>query len=199
MTRADWIVAVDTTCTALAEVDHSVLGLGQSVELPADATVCTHEVRDESPHYAVSVALSGPPDAELLDGIGGHFAASAIVGVGSATTRKASGSTGARQALTNARDRDGGRAVRFPGWAQLTGTVPLRQVLASSAIDGISQLGGGSPDPDALLITRGFVRPRWCSGELVLAVLPAGRNSAGAPLVAPFEVPNPTPCCAQHP
>ena len=199
MIRSDWIVAVDTTRTALAEVEHSVLGLVQSVELPADATVCTHEVRDEAPHYAVSIALTEPPDAELLDRIGRHFDASAIIGGGSSATIEPAGSSGARQALTDSRERDGGRAVRFPGWAQLTGTVPLRQVLASSAIGRISQLGGGLPDPDALLTTRGFVRPRWRSGELVLAVLPAGRNSAGAQLVAPFEVPNPTPCCAQHP
>ena len=36
---------VDTPLTTLAETEHVLLGLGQRVELPADAFVCTHMVR----------------------------------------------------------------------------------------------------------------------------------------------------------
>ncbi|MFE9727753.1 hypothetical protein ACFYQ5_30350 [Streptomyces sp. NPDC005794] len=43
------------------------------------------------------------------------------------------------------------------------------------------------------MVTREFVRPQWRDGELVLAAMPA----VGGTLV-PFEVPDPTPCCADH-
>jgi hypothetical protein len=46
---------------------------------------------------------------------------------------------------------------------------------------------------DDLLDTRDHVRPEWQAGELVLAVTPVHNG-----LFAPFEVPNPTPCCADH-
>ena len=43
---------------------------------------------------------------------------------------------------------------------------------------------------DDVVATRAFVRPLCRGGRLVLPVLPAGRGR-----LAPFEVPNPTPCC----
>ncbi|MGW5639490.1 hypothetical protein ACWEWQ_32575, partial [Streptomyces sp. NPDC003832] len=49
------------------------------------------------------------------------------------------------------------------------------------------------PAPSARLTTREHVRPHWQSGTLVLTAMPA----AGGTLV-PFEVPEPTPCCADH-
>ena len=54
-------------------------------------------------------------------------------------------------------------------------------------------LGGGLLPPAAMLLTRDFCRPVYEAGALVLHVLPAGPGR-----VAPFEVPNPTPCCAAH-
>ncbi|WP_337191951.1 hypothetical protein [Streptomyces sp. HUCO-GS316] len=51
----------------------------------------------------------------------------------------------------------------------------------------------GRPGPDTRLVTGNHVRPQWQNGELVLAAMPA----AGGTLV-PFEVPYPTPCCADH-
>lgn len=42
-------------------------------------------------------------------------------------------------------------------------------------------------------MTRDHVRPQWQDGELVLTLMPA----VGGVLV-PFEVPDPTPCCADH-
>jgi hypothetical protein len=42
--------------------------------------------------------------------------------------------------------------------------------------------------------TQDHVRPEWREGQLVLALVPAAGNT-----LAPFEVPNPTPCCADHP
>lgn len=87
-----------------------------------------------------------------------------------------------------------GRAVLYPGVAGLTGTVTVAELLSGSAIDRVAVLGGsGEPAPDQRLLTRDFVRPEWRDGELVLTAMPA----AGGVLV-PFEVPDPTPCCADH-
>lgn len=85
-----------------------------------------------------------------------------------------------------------GRAVRFAGVELLTGTVPIADVLSRTAIDRVLVLGGGSA-AGAVLDTRDFVRPEWRDGRLTLLVLPAGPGR-----VAPFEVPDPTPCCAAH-
>jgi hypothetical protein len=87
-----------------------------------------------------------------------------------------------------------GRAVVFPGSASLTGVVRVGDVLANSAIARFQVIGGpDQPGPNDLLDTRDHVRPEWQHGELVLAVTPAGPGR-----YAPFEVPNPTPCCADH-
>jgi hypothetical protein len=86
-----------------------------------------------------------------------------------------------------------GRAVIFEGSAELVGTLTVGDVLAGSAIDRVEVLGGGVPSPDLLLDTRDFVRPQFRDGELVLTTTPA----AGG-LLIPFEVRNPTPCCAGH-
>ncbi|MFD0817483.1 hypothetical protein ACFQ0D_03925, partial [Micromonospora zhanjiangensis] len=86
-----------------------------------------------------------------------------------------------------------GRAVWFPGVRELTGVLPVATLLAVSAIDQVAVLGGPPAGPDTLLDTRDFVRPQYCDGRLVLTATPAPGG-----LIAPFEVPNPTPCCAAH-
>ncbi|WP_307678107.1 hypothetical protein [Streptomyces sp. V4I2] len=43
------------------------------------------------------------------------------------------------------------------------------------------------------MVTWDHVRPQWQQGELVLTAMAA----VGGTLV-PFEVPAPTPCCADH-
>lgn len=197
MTRSDilapaaTVVVVDTELVTLAEVEHSLLVLGQAVDLPADVTACTHEVRDGAAHYAISFAFAAAPDADLFDALEHHFETSAVVRAAevSSSALTAGGALAARQAAA----RDGGRAVRFPGWQHLTGTVTVGDALTVTAIDRLHQLGGGTVEDSAELQTRDFVRPRWQHGELVLAVLPAAGGG-----VTPFEVPNPTPCCAAH-
>jgi len=91
------------------------------------------------------------------------------------------------------RARTSGRVVVFPGSTTLTGTVPVAAVVSSTRIDRIGVLGGADADGGTPLVTRGFVRPRWSGGELVLHTQPA----VGGTLV-PFETPDPTPCCAAH-
>jgi hypothetical protein len=91
-------------------------------------------------------------------------------------------------------ERIGGRAVVFPGAERLVGRITVGAVLAWSAIGGISVLGGApAPDPGVELDTRDFVRPLWMNGRLTLMALPAPGGR-----IAPFELPNPIPCCADH-
>ncbi|MDG9709293.1 hypothetical protein [Streptomyces sp. DH10] len=82
----------------------------------------------------------------------------------------------------------------YPGVTSLTGTLTVADVLARSAIDRVTVLGTPDPPgPGTPLTTRDHVRPQWQDGALVLTAMPA----AGGTLV-PFEVPDPTPCCADH-
>jgi hypothetical protein len=93
--------------------------------------------------------------------------------------------------------KDAGRAVRYPGAELLTGTLTVADLLARSAIDHVVMVGapsGEGPDPATPVLTRDHVRPEWRGGALVLPLTPAPGG-----LLAPFEVPNPTPCCADHP
>jgi hypothetical protein len=99
---------------------------------------------------------------------------------------------GAAQVLL---EREGGRAVVFPGVESLTGIRTIGEVLASSAIERVVVLGGGGEPPAKQeLDTRDFVRPQWMDGRLTLVAQPARDGR-----LVPFESPTPTPCCADHP
>lgn len=99
---------------------------------------------------------------------------------------------GAARAAAEHEARTGGRAVLYPGSKAVTGTLTVARLLEVSAVDRVTVLGAPEgPSPEAKLVTRGHVRPEWREGLLVLAAMPA----AGGTLV-PFEVPDPTPCCA---
>jgi hypothetical protein len=104
-----------------------------------------------------------------------------------------SGGEAASAAVADHHAGRAGRAVLFPGVRSLTGTMPVATMLAESAIDEVVVLGGPPPGPDTLIDTRDFVRPQYRDGRLVLTATPAPGG-----LIAPFEVPNPTPCCANH-
>ena len=87
-----------------------------------------------------------------------------------------------------------GRAVLYRGAGPLRGTMTVEEVLSVSAIDRVTVLrSAGQPRLGTQLVTCGHVRPQWQGGELVLAAIPA----VGGTLVL-FEVPEPTPCCADH-
>lgn len=83
-----------------------------------------------------------------------------------------------------------------PGADGLTGTVTVAELLARTPTTRLVVLGSPAherPEPSAEILTSGHVRPEWRAGELVLPLVPA----AGGRL-APFEVPDPTPCCADR-
>lgn len=147
----------------------SVLPLG----LPG-LFACTHLVRVPYPHVAVSLAAEGSAVAGLpgtppeLDEAAAHAAAEHAA-------------------------RRSGRAVLYPGVERLVGTLTVGEVTALSAIERVTRLGGSPPEAETVLETRDFVRPHWQDGVLTLVTMPVAGGR-----VAPFEVPDPTPCCADH-
>ncbi|WP_431874963.1 hypothetical protein [Amycolatopsis sacchari] len=184
---------IDTGTRTLREADHLAHEVAARLRLPERAVVCTHLIRSGEPHVAVSLAV--PP------GFGGlwneltRYAEHGTAGVAGGTGRSGRPelAEAAAAAACEHEAGNGGRAVVFPGSALLTGTLPVSDVLTRTAITRVVSIGGPVPGDDDLLDTRDHVRPEWRDGELVLAV-----TSIHSGRFAPFEVPNPTPCCADH-
>lgn len=197
------VIGVDAGSGNLREADHLIHNLVDRLGLPPGAVGCTHLIRTGRPHTALSFAL---PDADSAQEAWLRLTASlahddqATVGValGDRSYGPDELAEGAAQAADEHARRTSGRAVLYPGVQRLTGTVPLRLLLDGTAIERVTVLGTPhgaqhQPAPETLVLTRDHVRPSWQDGELVLPLAPA----AGGHL-APFEVPNPTPCCADH-
>ncbi|MGI5453006.1 hypothetical protein ACQEWB_07490 [Streptomyces sp. CA-249302] len=203
------VIGVDAGTVSLREADHLVHRLGDELGLPPGTVACTHLIRGgERPGTAVSFAFadSGPaeaawrrlvrPDGREAGAAVGDRAYGAVLG-----DREHGPAAAVRAAALAAGEhagRDAGRAVIYPGVEHLTGTVTLAELLALTAIDevgvvGRQPTGDQGPDPATPVLTRGHVRPEWRGGRLRLALVPAAGDS-----LAPFEVPNPTPCCADH-
>jgi hypothetical protein len=136
---------------------------------------CTHLVRTPYPHVAVSLALPDDLDRGLLPAVPAELRPAADAAAAAHTTRGS------------------GRSVFFAGIERLVGVVTVATVLAESEIEEVRVLDGAAPGPDTELLTRDFVRPHWVDGRLTLltTTVTGGR-------IAPFEVPHPTPCCADH-
>ncbi|MHA5050599.1 hypothetical protein [Streptomyces sp. SD15] len=189
-----YVVGVDTGhAGTLQAADRLLRGLAGELGLGADVLGCTHHVRDgRHPHTALSFAVTSERAARsawqrLAER---EFGAA----LGADRHGPAELAAGAAQAAAEHTVRTGGRAVLYGGVESLTGTVTVARLLADSAVDRIAVLGApGSPEPELRMVTRDHVRPEWRDGQLVLAAMPA----AGGTLV-PFEVPDPTPCCADH-
>jgi len=90
--------------------------------------------------------------------------------------------------------RTGGRLVVFPGSDLLVGTMTVADLLEVSAVDEVVGIGAQPVDPATPCDTQSFVRPTFDEGVVRLLVRPAAGGR-----VIPFEQPNPTPCCAEHP
>jgi hypothetical protein len=137
---------------------------------PAPGHACTHLVQQPRPHVAVSIAVAPGAAAPASDPAFDVAAAAAAAAHGVS-----------------------GRAVRYAGVDRLVGVVTVADVLAVSAIEEIVVVGGGAVDPGDEIATGDFVRPHWVNGVLTLHVTPAAQSR-----YTPFEVPRPTPCCADH-
>jgi hypothetical protein len=140
---------------------------------------CTHLVRGERPRVAMSLSGVDPLHLDAEDPID-----DAEDPIDPAVASAVAVEHHARRS---------GRAVVYPGVDALLGPVCVGDVLTRSAIERVSVLGGPPPGIDIIIDTRDFVRPEWKNGllTLVTAPAPAGR-------IAPFEYPNPHPCCGGH-
>ncbi|WP_326552463.1 hypothetical protein [Micromonospora sp. NBC_01813] len=154
-----------------ATAEHWLSTVPGLADLPG-LVACTHLVRVPTPHVAISLAAPGGlPDG--LPACAADFASAAEV------------------VAAEHRQRRSGRAVRYPGVESLVGELSVAELLELSAIERVTLLGGVDPEPDTPVLTRDFVRPQWINGVLTLIAAPAGSGRIG-----PFELPDPTPCCA---
>ncbi|MGH3455239.1 MAG: hypothetical protein ACRDP2_12525 [Nocardioidaceae bacterium] len=156
----------------------------------AEWEACTHFVAGNRPHVALSVSVEICRIFDLPDGL---LDAGLGLALGTDRSGPADLTAGAATAADEHERRVQGRAVSFAGSHTLIGQVAVRDILAETAIDEVAVVGGGPIGDGSIVETRDFVRPEWRDGRLVLAVAPV----AGG-LLAPFEVPDPTPCCADH-
>lgn len=183
------VVGLDAGSTSRDQIEHLISRAMALLSGPVMA--CTHIVRTPSPHWAASICFTGAPPAAAglsaaLDG-----AAVYVPAGGAAVAGQAAGHGGAEQAAAELLAGRAGRVVVFEGHDRLPDVVAVDELPALCAIDEIVGLAG-TPVAGRLLHTRGFVRPELVDGRLVLLVRPYGDD------LAPFEVPEPTPCCAAH-
>lgn len=187
------VIGVDAGTATLREADHLIRDLTTTLALPPGTVACTHLIRTEARRgTAVSLALPEGVDGsveEVWRRLTGTEMGAAL------GDRRHGTSEAAALAATEHASRRSGRAVLYAGVEHLTGTVTVADLL-ETAIDQLTVVGAplATPDPTTPVLTQDHVRPEWREGRLVLALVPAAGNT-----LAPFEVPNPTPCCADHP
>jgi hypothetical protein len=171
-------LGLDRGDATVVAAEHWLRALVDDLGRASGIVACTHLVRVPTPHVAVSLALPG------------SVAATAAT----LPAPPAEYAEAARIARAEHEAGTGGRAVDFPGRAAMTGVMTVAELLAAGAVERVTVLGGGGPpDPEAEVDTKGYVRPLWMDGRLTLVTQPA----AGGRL-APFEVANPQGCCADH-
>lgn len=211
-TEVALVAGVDAAAQTLAQADLQAGAVARVLLASGiDASglaVLTHVVgaADHYPHVALSVRTERPLGAGLLLHIAETLAvadlshAEQAEEIGLCSEGRTLGlpalARGALAAADELLHGSGGRAVCFPGGADLPEVLTVCELLDRSAIDEVRLLGGASEEwqagPDARIRTRGHVRSHVRAGRLVLDVQPA------ADALVPFESPNPTPCCAFH-
>lgn len=200
---APLVAGVDLLSGSLHEADTAAQLLVARLALfgiTDSLTVATHFTRrGPFPHITLSLKLSGHDvdtgwsllEATAPAGAGG------VRGLwcGNQSSGPTQLCTAAAEGATAHATRRSGRAVCFPGSDRLTGTLTVADVLSGSAIDRVRVLSATTDAaPGTVLVTREHLRPTWSGGLLVLATEIAAGNT-----LVPFENPDPTPCCADHP
>ncbi|MCT9935234.1 hypothetical protein N5079_34035 [Planotetraspora sp. A-T 1434] len=184
------ILGIDSRSRTVTEAEHLLHTVVEALGLPSGVIGCTHFVRTGLPHVACSLAVPSPVDLALLpEGVSGSLSSGSL-----GESRTGPDADGAARAAAEHETRGGGRIVLFPGRDQLVGTVSVGDLLARSAIDRVLVLAQTDPPPaDVQVVTNDHVRPVWQDGRMTLLTMPAlgGR-------LTPAEIPNPTPCCADH-
>jgi hypothetical protein len=182
------ILGVDAASVSLAEADHLARDLRDRLGLGEATVVCTHLIRGGAAHVALSFEVPEPFELPIV-----HSGQCGVV-LGSRWLGPPELVAGAAEAVAAHTARSSGRAVIYPGVGALTGAVTVGAILSGSAIERIAVLAGAEPPgAEDLVRTRDHVRPEWRDGRLTLTVTPVAPG-----VFAPFEVPNPTPCCADH-
>ncbi|MGP3913479.1 hypothetical protein [Nonomuraea sp. 10N515B] len=193
------ILGFDAGSRTLQQAERLLHTVAQALGLPGDAIGCTHFVPADAaggdPHVACSLAV--PQSAAASVAVSGS---ESVAGVPADVSwvpgehRAGPLAAGAALAAAEHEARRGGRVAAYPGRDLLTGTVRVGELLGRSAIERVVVLA--SPDPpgdDVQVVTADHVRPVWRDGLMTLLAMPAAGGR-----IAPAEVPNPTPCCADH-
>jgi len=182
------IVGIDAGGLDRSEVEHILV---RAVDACGPAVLaCTHVV-DGRWAGALEVNRAAPRAGQLAEQLGA--AVTVLTVGGSITAGPAEWAAGSARAAAELSQRTAGRAVVFPGQGNLVGEVDTDAVPTLCAISTVIGIAG-TPTAGSRLVTRDFVRPVLKDGSLVLYVRPFGAEGT----VTPFEVPNPTPCCAVH-
>ncbi|TDD10003.1 hypothetical protein E1294_46545 [Nonomuraea diastatica] len=180
------VLGIDAGSRSLPEAEHVLRTVARALGLPGGTVGCTHFVpaglAGDEPHIACSLAVPGPvpPPADVSWASGGE--------------RDGPRAEGAATAAAEHAARRGGRVVTFPGHDLLTGTMSVAAIRDGSAIERVLVLASpGPPGDDTLVVTNDHVRPVWRDGLMTLLTMPAAGGR-----ITPAEVPDPTPCCADH-
>ncbi|MDT7727209.1 MAG: hypothetical protein QOI21_3785 [Actinomycetota bacterium] len=189
------VFGLDAGSSSLREADHLIQDQRDLLGLPDRTIACTHFVRAGRPHVAMSFQL---PPGFSPEAWWERLAELAALGIGVSWESHQLGpvelSGGATEAAAELAGKRSGRAVVYPGVDRLVGEITVGSLLDDSAIDRVVVLAGeGEPAPEAVVYTRDHVRPEWREGQLTLITAPASNGA-----YVPFEVPDPTPCCADH-
>jgi hypothetical protein len=189
------VFGLDAGSAGLRDADHLIQKQKERLQLPAETIGGTHFVRAPRAHVAVAFEL---PPGFSVEGWWERLAELRLTGIGVSWAEHRIGpgelSSGATVATAELAGRLDGRAVIYPGVDGLIGEVTVESLLAGSAIDRIVVLAGQVELAASDVVhTRDHVRPEWRDGLLTLTVVPAPNGT-----FVPFEVPNPTPCCADH-
>lgn len=135
---------------------------------------------------AVTARVAAPVTAEQVAALAAAVGGAAVADGG---LRAGDAAAAALRALGEARERRGGRLVRFPGQDALTGDLAVADLLRLSDVDRVAG-SGTRVAPDDVVATAGFVRPQARGGEVVLLV---ERVRGGR--LRPLEVEHPHECC----
>ncbi|GAA3651120.1 hypothetical protein GCM10022224_012500 [Nonomuraea antimicrobica] len=193
------VLGIDAGTRTLQEAEHLLHIVARALGLPGDAVGCTHFVpagqAGDEPHVACSLAVPEPITAtvsELMAESAPELSWELSWALGDARTGPLA--AGAAFAVSEHAERRGGRVVTFPGRDLLTGTLGAGAIRDGSAIDRVLVLASpGPPADDVPVVTNDHVRPVWRDGLMTLLTMPAAEGR-----LTPAEVPNPTPCCADH-
>jgi hypothetical protein len=180
------ILGIDAGTSSVRQADHLIHELIGLLGLPDGTTGCTHLIHRPPPHVAISLTVPAGVGLDALPaGVGAAYGYGRMGPPDLAET--------AALAAAGHLARTAGRAVVFPGVDALAGTVTVAETLRDSSIGRVVVLGAPDPEPGVRIETRGHIRPEWRDGVLTLVTTPAADGT-----IAPFEMPNPTPCCADH-